>query len=103
MLEQELGNLLPPSGLATTCRRWSRWIRRSGLQEPDHVHRSALRDEAERLTRDKGWVFKPDGNKWRRVVASPEPKRVFELRAIKLLLERNTIVIAAGGGGIPDV
>jgi len=35
------------------------------------------------------------------VVASPEPKRIFELRPIKWLLERNTIVIAAGGGGIP--
>jgi carbamate kinase len=35
------------------------------------------------------------------VVASPEPTRVFELSTIKLLLERNTIVIAAGGGGIP--
>ena len=48
-------------------------------------------------------MFKPDGNKWRRVVASPGPKRVFELGTIKWLLERNTIVIAAGGGGIPTM
>ena len=48
-------------------------------------------------------MFKQDGAKWRRVVASPEPKRIFELRPIKWLLERNTIVIAAGGGGIPTV
>ena len=48
-------------------------------------------------------MFKPDGDKWRRVVASPEPKRIFELRPIKWLLEHNTIVIAAGGGGIPTM
>ena len=44
-----------------------------------------------------------DGDKWRRVVASPLPKRVFEIRPMKLLLEKGTIVIAAGGGGIPTV
>ncbi len=48
-------------------------------------------------------MFKQDGDKWRRVVPSPEPKRIFELRPIKWLLEHNTIVIAAGGGGIPTM
>jgi carbamate kinase len=57
--------------------------------------------EADRLATAKGWVVKADGDKWRRVVASPEPKRIFELRPIKWLLEKHTIVIAAGGGGIP--
>jgi carbamate kinase len=46
-------------------------------------------------------VFKPDGDKWRRVVASPQPKRIFETRPITWLLERNAVVIASGGGGIP--
>jgi carbamate kinase len=50
--------------------------------------------EADRLATDKGWVVKADGDKWRRVVASPEPKRIFELRPIKWLLEKHTIVIA---------
>jgi len=59
--------------------------------------------DADRLAKEKGWVFKQDGDKWRRVVPSPEPKRIFELRPIKWLLERNTIVIAAGGGGIPTM
>ena len=40
---------------------------------------------------------------WRRVVASPMPKRIFELRPIQWLLAHNTIVIAAGGGGIPTM
>ena len=48
-------------------------------------------------------MFKQDGDKWRRVVPSPMPKRIFELRPIKWLLEHNTIVIAAGGGGIPTM
>jgi carbamate kinase len=61
------------------------------------------KDEADRLAKEKSWAFKQDGDKWRRVVASPEPKRIFELRPIKWLLERNTIVIAAGGGGIPTM
>jgi carbamate kinase len=59
------------------------------------------RVDAERLAAEKGWAIKPDGDKWRRVVASPEPKRIFELRPMKWLLEKHTIVIAAGGGGIP--
>jgi len=59
--------------------------------------------KADQLTREKNWVFKQDGDKWRRVVPSPLPKRIFELRPIKWLLEKNTIVICGGGGGIPTM
>ena len=62
-----------------------------------------LAGEAQRLKAEKGWTMKQDGDKWRRVVASPQPKRIFEIRPIKWLLEKGTIVIAAGGGGIPTV
>ena len=51
--------------------------------------------------KEKGWTFKQDGDKWRRVVPSPLPKRIFEIRPIKWLLDKGTIVICAGGGGIP--
>ena len=61
------------------------------------------KDEADRLAKERGWVVKADGEHWRRVVASPEPKRIFELRPIKWLLEHDTIVVAAGGGGIPTM
>jgi carbamate kinase len=37
------------------------------------------------------------------VVPSPVPKRIFEIRPVKWLLERGTIVICAGGGGIPTM
>ncbi len=59
--------------------------------------------DAQRLKAEKGWTFKQDGDHWRRVVPSPEPKRIFELRPIKWLLEMGAVVIAAGGGGIPTV
>src|SRR4029450_3465564 len=59
--------------------------------------------EADRLAVEKHWVFKQDGDKWRRVVASPLPKRIFEIRPIKWLLEHNAVVIAAGGGGVPTM
>jgi carbamate kinase len=59
--------------------------------------------EADRIAGEKHWIFKQDGPHWRRVVPSPRPKRIFEIRPIRWLLERGTIVICAGGGGIPTV
>ena len=53
------------------------------------------------MAADKGWVFKRDGDRLRRVVPSPAPKRIFEIRPIRWLLERGVVVICAGGGGIP--
>ena len=57
--------------------------------------------EARNLAKLKGWNIKQDGNYWRRVVPSPEPHRIFQLRPIHWLLEKGTVVICAGGGGIP--
>jgi carbamate kinase len=58
---------------------------------------------ADALAAEKGWVFKADGDVYRRVVPSPEPKRIFEIRPINWLLDRGTVVICAGGGGIPTM
>jgi carbamate kinase len=60
-------------------------------------------EEAKSEAASKGWQVKPDGKYWRRVVASPLPKRIFQLRPIKWLLEKDAVVIAAGGGGIPTM
>ena len=49
------------------------------------------------------WTFKLDGTKWRRVVPSPMPRRIFEIRPIRWLLDHGTVVICAGGGGIPTM
>ena len=58
--------------------------------------------EAKALAKEKGWTVKEDaGRGWRRVVASPKPIDIVEKNAIKELAEDGTIVIAAGGGGIP--
>ncbi len=59
------------------------------------------REQADKLADEKGWDFKQDGDYWRRVVPSPEPKRIFEIRPIRGLLDHGVIVICAGGGGVP--
>ena len=59
------------------------------------------KSEADRLAAERGWTFKPDGDRMRRVVPSPVPQRIFEHRPIRWLLERGCVVICAGGGGIP--
>jgi carbamate kinase len=103
MIEQELGNLLPFE------RPFATLLTMVEVDGADPAFDNPTKfigpvyghDEAERLRQEKGWTFKQDGDAWRRVVASPEPKRIFELRPIKWLLDQNTIVVAAGGGGIP--
>ena len=59
------------------------------------------RDEAETLSRAAGWSIAQDGDKWRRVVPSPAPQEIPDMRVIKLLLDQDVIVICGGGGGIP--
>ena len=105
MIEQELGNLLPYEVPFATL------LTMIEVDPKDHAFQNPTKfvgpvyekEEADRLKAEKGWVFKQDGAKWRRVVASPLPKRIFEIRPIKWLLDQNTIVICAGGGGIPTM
>ena len=58
---------------------------------------------ARTLATESGWTVRPDGEYWRRVVASPKPRRVVETRLIRLLLANNTVVVCAGGGGVPVI
>lgn len=57
--------------------------------------------EARSLAERHGWTVKPDGQNWRRVVPSPEPRRIVQLRAIEHLIDDGFLVICTGGGGIP--
>ncbi len=59
--------------------------------------------EAEALRGKHDWVFKHDGESWRRVVASPAPQRIVETETAALLLRRGATVVLAGGGGIPVI
>jgi len=103
MIEQELGNVLPfEVPFATLLTMVEVDADDPAFKDPNKfvgpVYEKA---EAESLAKANKWSIKQDGNKWRRVVPSPLPKRIFELRPIKWLLERKCIVICAGGGGIP--
>jgi carbamate kinase len=59
--------------------------------------------EAEKLAQEYGWTIKQDGEYWRRVVPSPHPQRLIETRLVRQLVRSGTVVICAGGGGIPVV
>jgi len=59
------------------------------------------KEEAEARAEAAGWQIAQDGDKWRRVVPSPKPLEIPDLRVLKLLLEQGVVVICAGGGGIP--
>lgn len=61
------------------------------------------KDEAERLTRERGWTVAPDGDGFRRVVASPDPKGIVEIETVRTLIDAGRTVICAGGGGVPVV
>lgn len=103
LLEQELANLLPATRAITTL------ITRVEVdaQDPAFGHPSKpigpiyTQVESEHVAAAKGWNMAADGASFRRVVASPQPLRVLGIQAIRWLLERGALVIAAGGGGIP--
>ena len=103
MIEQELGNLLPPDvPFATLLTMIEVDMRDPAFADPTKFVGPIYADaDAEALAAEKGWTFKRDGEHLRRVVPSPAPKRIFEIRPIKWLLERGVLVICAGGGGIP--
>lgn len=74
------------------------------LENAKRVGRTYSREEAERITREKGWVFK-EGKKreggFRRAVPSPRPVSIINEKVIEELARKGSIVVASGGGGVP--
>ncbi len=102
MIERELAARLPGRQLATLLTQIEVDPEDPAFKTPTKpigpIYDSAT---AERLAAERGWVVAPDGAGMRRVVPSPEPGRILELAAIRVLLEAGVIVVCAGGGGIP--
>lgn len=103
IIEQELGNVLPfEVPFATLLTQVEVDPQDPAFQAPSKPIGPVYgREEAQRLAEQRGWSIAPDGDHLRRVVPSPRPKRIFEIRPISWLLEKGSVVICAGGGGIP--
>ena len=73
------------------------------FKEPTkYIGKRYTKQEADEMTTDFGWHFKEqEKGKYRRVVPSPMPEYIMHGKSIKALVDRGTIVIASGGGGIP--
>jgi carbamate kinase len=105
MVEQELGNLVPfEVPFATVLTMVEVDPADPAFANPSKpIGPSYGEEEARRLAAERGWTVRPDGEQWRRVVPSPKPQRIFEIRPVKWLLEKGAIVICTGGGGIPTM
>jgi carbamate kinase len=105
VLEQELGNLLPfEVPFATLLTMIEVDPADPAFDDPTKFVGPVYdRADADAMAADKGWDFKQDGDRWRRVVPSPEPKRIFEIRPVRWLLDQDVLVICAGGGGVPTM
>lgn len=104
-LELELRNLLPPERACATVVTMVEVERDDpAFAQPDKPI-GAMLDDAGAIdaARAKGWSVARDGNGFRRVVASPQPRRFVELQPVRWLIDKHAIVICAGGGGIPVV
>jgi carbamate kinase len=103
LIQQELGNELPQDKrLASLLTLIEVDPKDTAFEDPTKpIGPIYEQDESERLAKEKGWVFKPDGDSFRRVVPSPLPQRIFGVEPVEWLLEHGAVVICAGGGGIP--
>ena len=105
LIEQELGNRLPfEKPLASLLTMIEVDPDDPAFTSPSKpIGPQYDKAEADRLAAQRGWTFKPDGDRMRRVVPSPVPQRIFEHRPIRWLLDQGCVVICAGGGGIPTI
>lgn len=105
LIEQELENALPAGPPVATL------LTQVEVDPADPAFKSPTKpigpmyskEDAERLSMQRGWSMAKDAGGFRRVVPSPAPVRIPDLHVIRLLLDNNVTVICTGGGGIPVV
>lgn len=104
MLQQSLKNRLPEREVSMLLTQVEVDSKDPAFQNPTkYIGPMYDREHADTIAAEKGWVFKADGNAFRRVVPSPQPKRIVESDAILALIARGHLVICNGGGGVPVV
>ena len=105
MIQQSMKNLLPQRNVGTVVTQVLVDINDTAFQNPTKpIGSFYTQEEADKLRAEKGYAMVEDsGRGWRRVVPSPDPKTIIEKELVLALLEKDFIVIAAGGGGVPVV
>ena len=104
LIEQELLNQLPEQQIVTLLTQIEVDPSDRAFTRPTKPIGTVYSEtEAKKLAKERGWAVAPDGNVYRRVVPSPEPKRILELPTIRLLVKVGALVVCAGGGGIPVI
>ena len=104
LLEQALATELPEIEVATLLTQVVVDTRDPAFRRPTKPI-GPVYDEttARHLAAARGWLLDRDGPGWRRVVASPEPRRILEAATIARLVDAGVVVVCTGGGGIPVV
>ncbi len=104
VLELELDNAMPDQETVAVLTRVVVDARDPAFSNPSKFIGPVYSEsDARSLAERHGWTVKPDGQRWRRVVPSPQPLRIVQLRAIERLLDAGFLVVCTGGGGIPVI
>jgi carbamate kinase len=104
MLQQSLKNQLPNREVSVLLTQVEVDANDPAFQNPTkYIGPVYDKAQADVLVAEKGWTVKADGQYFRRVVPSPQPKQIVESDAITALIERDHLVICNGGGGVPVV
>jgi len=104
LLGQALRNALPGRQVATLVTQTLVSVADPAFADPTKfVGPVYAREQAAALAAERGWTVRQDGPSWRRVVPSPRPRRIVETRVVRALVEAGTLVVCAGGGGVPVV
>jgi carbamate kinase len=104
VIAQELRNVMPHRQIATLITQTQVDPDDPAFDAPSKpigpVYSEA---EARALADERGWQVAADGDYFRRVVPSPQPAGILEFQTIRLLAGEGTVVICAGGGGVPVI